>query len=417
VLTITRKIFSNTTYLLEGLLVIDLNLNQISNILKNASIGDLNIWIMDSKDQIIYHPDSEKMGVVMTDELIADDSKQKKLNIYHHSTVTQWILIAELPLAQITKNLIQLRNMTIVIGALIIGLAFAIVSGFSFSITRSLSYLQKLMKKVEAGDWNIHLLPKHKNRNDEIGVLFNSFANMVNELKRLIQVVHISKLKEKEMEIKQRESALQAMQSQINPHFLYNTLEVINSHAIMENNNTISKMTTALAHMFRYNTGNAKQIVTLKEEITHIQSYLEIQQSRYKDLQTEIIINNSLLDQLETVRLTLQPIVENAFAHGYQYHGLKPTYIGIFGDQTNDFYLLKIVDKGKGMEPKIKQDYNDAFINLDGESILENKKTFKSIGLWNVHERIRLTFGNPYGLFISKSDLSGTIIEIKLPNI
>ncbi len=425
VVTITRKIHSNSTYLYEGLLVVHIDLKQISDISQNLMIGNSNVWIMDSEGQIIFHPNTTLLGTYISGSTIKKDyseprdvfkteiNRNKTIVLYEHSNISNWYLIAELPRDQIIHNLLQLRDMTLSMGALIIIVALSVIGGFSLSLTKSLLYLQKLMNRVESGDLTVKSL-KYQFRKDEIGGLFKSFNKMVSELKRLYDEAHMSKLKEQEMQLKQKESSLQAMQSQINPHFLYNTLEIINSHAIIDNNMMISKMTTSLAHMFRYNIGNAEQVVTLAEEIGHIRSYLDIQQARFRKLQVDIRVDEEIMDKISTIRLTLQPLVENAFLHGYQYHKLRPCYIGIIGEKHSTYYKLRIIDRGFGMDPTVREKYNKAF--SDDIIFFNEKKQFESIGLWNVHERLRLAFEKPYGLYIE--DLineAGTTIEIRLP--
>jgi two-component system, sensor histidine kinase YesM len=431
VLTVSRKVFNMSNYQTAGLLIIDLNLNQISSICKNNNLGKSGfVWILDSTGQVIYHPNKEKWGQELPKNyfqeskfntsknnfFIQNTSTIKKLINFHQSEVTNWVMVSEVPLSEINSNLISLRNMTILVGIFIIGLALTSIVGFSFSLTNSLYSLQKTMKKVELGNLDISVKTTRK---DEIGSLYSGFNKMVKEIKRLIEVVHLSKLKEKELELKNREATLQALQAQINPHFLYNTLELINSHAIVEDSMTISRMATSLADMFRYSVKNDKHVVVqLNEELEHVRSYLEIQTERFKEIEVYIQINNFPFSHVRTVRLTLQPIIENAFIHGYEKHKIKPEYIGITGEAQDAYYVIRILDKGRGMDSNKRELYNKAFKYEGDNQILEDydsSKTFNRIGMWNVHHRIRLQFGKPYGLFIEKSDSNGTIIEIRLP--
>ncbi|WP_163537429.1 sensor histidine kinase [Gracilibacillus sp. YIM 98692] len=427
VITVSRKIHSNHSYLYEALLIVDINLSQISNISNNLSIENSNVWIMDDTGQIIYHTNPNRIGEFVrtsvlnrylsntSDVFTTTTNNKKQIFIYEHFQATDWVLIAQLPHKKIISDLLKIRSLTILLGGVIVIVALSVFGGFSLSLTGSLSTLQKLMKKVELGNLTVPNLSM-KERKDEIGNVFRSFYTMVNELKRLYEEVHIAQLQEKQMQIKQKESALQAMQAQINPHFLYNTLGIINSHAILENNMVISKMTTSLAHMFRYNLGDARQVVSLREEMDHIHSYLEIQKERHRHLEVDIQIDNECLDSISIIRLSLQPLVENAFLHGYQKHKRKASYIGIHTFKKSDYYVIQVIDNGYGMDPKIKEDYNRAFKELDDQHIYDKEKQFKSIGLWNVHERTRLAFGTPYGLHIKDgSSGTGTIVEIMLP--
>jgi two-component system sensor histidine kinase YesM len=240
---------------------------------------------------------------------------------------------------------------------------------------------------------------------------------MVGEIQRLIVEIQHSRQKEIEMELRQRESALLVMQSQINPHFLYNTLEIMNSYAIIEGVKPISRMATSLADIFRYSIGYPQQSVTLKEELRYISTYLEIQQERFKTLRVELNFQEEDLPGVLALRLMIQPLVENVFKHGYERHRVKPTYIGITGERSEDGYILRIEDEGKGMDNELKKEYNLAFnneVNQRSDSGVITNGSSESIGLWNVHQRIRLSFGSPYGLYITKSNETGTVVEMKL---
>ncbi|MGY4690848.1 sensor histidine kinase [Salibacterium sp. K-3] len=426
VLTIVRKVFNENTYDTSGLLIINLRLDKISGIVNEVTSSHFNdVWIVDDQDKIIYHPNKKKLGNTFSYEhksayhensfFINRNESLKTLRVYDHSTQTGWTMVASVPLGNIIDSLITLRSSTMWIGLLLIGVALLFVGGFSFFLTHSLTNLQKLMKKVESGNFAIERkkpLPFY--RDDEVSGLYDSFYQMTEKLKHLIQEVKHSKVVEKELELKNRESEFQAMQSQINPHFLYNTLEIINSYAIIENQPMISKMTTSLADMFRYNVSNSKKIVTLSEELQQIRSYLEIQEERFDDLTVSIQCEEKTAGHNVLMpRLTLQPVIENAFVHGYEEHELNPEFIGIFGEKESHFYKLSIVDRGKGMPPETKKEFNDAFYY--NHDLSDGNKTTKRIGLINVHKRLHGNFGPPYRLTIKQSDEEGTIVEILLP--
>ncbi len=425
VLTIVRKVYDKNTYETSGLLIVNLRLNQIENIINEVTLSHFkNVWIVDQNNKIIYHPNENELGQTFsyqdsrqgTDDqfFINRNSAANTLQVYDHSPVSNWTMIANVPMKSIMGELISLRNSTMWIGLILIGVALLFVGGFSLSLTYSLTHLQKLMKKAQHGNLiftKTKPLPFY--RHDEISELYESFYSMTNDLNRLIAAVHYSKRKENELELKNRESELQAMQSQINPHFLYNTLEIINSYAIIENQMMISRMTTSLADMFRYNVSNTKTIVTLEEELQHIKAYMEIQKERFEDLTVVYDVNEQAVKAVLAARITLQPIIENAFIHGYEDHELKPDFIGIYGIKEPARYIVYIVDRGKGMSGKTMDMFNQSF-EQNQDPPLTNKTT-KRIGLINVHKRISSNFGDRYGLFIKQSDERGTVIQINLP--
>jgi len=432
-LTIARKLYDNSSFLYKGLLVVDLNLQQIGAICTNDSLGGFNVWIMGSEGQIIYHPDSSLIGTEVEESLLRrlesrssssffrhqdPASPAEKMVIHEQSRIAGWTVVADLPLSSLIGNLITQRNYSLAAAAVLIGVSLALVGGFSLSLTRPLVMLQKLMARVEKGDF---VLPAktHSFRNNEMRAVFHSFYRMTDELKRLIREVHTSQLKEHELIIKQKESALRSMQSHINPHFLYNSLEIINSYAIADNHMEISRMTRALAHMFRYNISHAGSIVLLREEIAHIQAYLELQQARFRKLEVELDVDERFVTRVQAVRLTLQPIVENVFIHGYR--GRKPRYIGISARAESSCFVIVIRDEGNGMPPekltRIRRALQSAvYPGGDPHEEETQGEATSGIGIMNVHERLALTFGSGYGLqLIHSAPDEGTIFEIRLP--
>ncbi|SDX80210.1 sensor histidine kinase [Paenibacillus sp. PDC88] len=428
VLTLIRKIPSSKSYLYEGLLVVDLNLDQIAGICSNVSREDLHLWIADTQNnRILYHPDKERINDLLPASLAEKFSAEpagliheyegnsENILLYEEATLSKWAVALEQPKNAIVFELLNLRSTTVYLFVVIMLVTLLVMGGFSLQISRALSLLQHFMKRIQSGDFSTPIT-RMTGRKDEIGGLFRSYSHMVGELKRLVSEVQSAKLKERELSLKQKESALHAMQSQINPHFLYNTLEVINAHAILDNQMVISRMTTSLADLFRYNLKNAHQIVTLREEIGHLRAYLDIQKARYRKLTVDICIEESVMDQIPLVRLTLQPLVENAFIHGYQHHRLPPSYIGLTGTvDTDGNYILRITDHGKGMEENRMEMLNQYFLNGEESRVEWEPLQSSGIGLTSVHERLRLSFECDYGLTIHSSGPAGTVIEIKLP--
>lgn len=180
----------------------------------------------------------------------------------------------------------------------------------------------------------------------------------------------------------------------------------------------ISRMTRALAHMFRYNIGHAGSVVPLREEMTHVQYYLDLQSARFRKLRIDMDVNERDLDRVNAVRLTLQPIVENVFIHGYR--GKKPSYLGISSRAEAGYYAIVIRDKGVGMTAQtlrqIRRILQSGKKPEGGTLRNEGDETTSGIGLLNVHQRLQLTFGDEYGLYLVESVPSeGTIFEIRLP--
>ncbi|MDR6550975.1 histidine kinase [Paenibacillus qinlingensis] len=424
VITIFRRIIDNETYITAGYLIIDLSLNRTTNISNQAQLGKTGIIsIVNSDNRYLYHPEPQKWQQPVQEQFknrfeninlpyfTNGSGAGKTIVVFNRSTSTGLTIVSEVPLRELMEDLIYFRNLTLGVVLLLIVLAFLTIISFSLSITRALSHLMNLMKKVEMGDLSI----RAPLRKDEIGSLNRGFNLMLEDLNRLIDMIHISHLKEKEMAVYQKESKIQMLQARINPHFLYNTLGVINAYAIIAKVKPISQMTVWLSDIFRYSIDNPVDTVSLSEEIQHMFNYIYIQKERYQSLEVDVNLNFELLKDIHTLRLTVQPIVENSFIHGYENYSIKPEYIGLRASFDEDGVKLWIIDKGRGMPSDLVQTYNDAFACMSEEQMLLKSAPFGGIGMWNVHSRLRLEFGKPYGLSIVKSESNGTIVEIKMP--
>lgn len=425
VLTIYRKIYDNTSYRAGGALVIDLLLDPILETIDNVRLGQTGVISIAGADgAYLYHPDrqlwgapiparyKERLGSQGQVHFVSDGPDGDQLVIAFRSEFTGLTLISEVPLRELMEKLVFMRNLTVVLGAAMLLFAVIMIVGFSLSITKPLSLLMRLMKKVELGNLQI----RAPGRRDEIGRLNEGFNRMLDEIQRLIEIVHTAEIREKEMAIKQRESHLQSLQLRINPHFLYNTLEAINAYAIVAKVKPISQMTVWLSQILRYSISHPEKVVPLAEEMNQAFTYFNIQKERFQDLRLEVELDPEWLDRVRILPLTIQPLVENAFMHGYEKRKRKAEYIGLFGRADPEGYVLRIEDRGLGMPPELAAAYNEAFREVTEQEMLKpDFQRFPRLGLWNVHSRLRLAFGVPYGLTIVRSDERGTVIEIRLP--
>ncbi|MCR8634839.1 sensor histidine kinase [Paenibacillus radicis (ex Xue et al. 2023)] len=435
ILTISRKFTDTNTYSTKGLMLIDLRLNVISAFISKIGSSQTGFtWIADGEGSVVLHPDPSRIGDAVPDwynehirkmkqgSLIVEDSGVKKLIVFEHSPLTEWTLVSEVPLTELTGDLFALRNITLLILIAVTLVSLFFIGGFALSLTNSLSNLKRLMKRAGSGEMFVraHVPP---GKQDELNELYDSFNQMVEKLQRSIDEVHASELREKELMIKQREIMLKSMQAQINPHFLYNTLEVINSYAILENVMPISRMAISLASLFRYSITSGDERLSLYEEMQHIQTYFEIQKERFEFLTVKMQFSWDDLRQVQALRLTLQPLVENVFRHAYEKHERYPEFVALRGERTALGYHLFIIDRGGGMVSSDMEKLNQAFQSVkDTEYHLpgrdqDEENRWGNVGLWNVHQRLRLSFGEPYGIHILKSTEKGTWIEVHLPVI
>ncbi len=300
--------------------------------------------------------------------------------------------------------------------SILIGLAFTLV--LSRSITHPLAMLENAIHKVTRREFDVTFsYPYH----DEVGQLGKSFNFMVGEIKSLIQKLneYIAWLQEEKEKVRReqnlkRRAELKALQEQINPHFLYNTLESIRWMADKIDASDISQMTMALSTLFRTGLNKGKEFLTIQDELENMSSYLAIQKMRYGDKFDYTIDFEKALLQRMTVKLILQPIVENAIYHGIKEKEGSGT-IRIRArlvDDAADVELL-IQDDGPGIHPAKLELINQ---RLAEGLLLETAATeSEGYGIYNVNERIRLYFGDRYGLKIASEWGRGTTVRILIP--
>ena len=264
-------------------------------------------------------------------------------------------------------------------------------------IIKPVRELYHATQKVAKGDFTARA---KINTRDEIAELAAGFNNMAGNMQGMIRQI-------KEDEQKLRRTDLRLLQEQINPHFLYNTLDTI--VWLIEGNepDQAVNMVVTLSGFFRQVLSKGKELITIREEEQHIRSYLEIQSVRYHDiLEYDIQIDQVLYDY-QILKLTLQPVVENALYHGIKYKRAKG-YIHVNGEMEGDLIRLTVRDNGAGMEEKELEE-------LRQEISRPCKETEKGFGLANVNERIHMYFGEQYGLTIQSVKDKGTIVEILIP--
>lgn len=278
-------------------------------------------------------------------------------------------------------------------------LAFLMALYIPKTITRPIHELSQVTKQVAGGDLSVRAKPI---RGAEMKVLGDSLNAMIEKISSLIDQVT-------EEQSNLREAELEILQMQINPHFLYNTLDTIVWLAEAGDMDAVVDMVENLSEFFRSTLNGGRDIVTVSEETRHVASYLQIQQVRYQDILDYSIRIPSELDGCQIPKITLQPLVENAL-----YHGIKNKRgmgkISVSGRREGDCCVIAVEDNGIGMtEERLLQ----VQAGLTDKSVGEEKKDF--YGLYNVNERIRLKFGASYGLRIASTHQRGTRVEVWLP--
>ncbi len=297
-----------------------------------------------------------------------------------------------------TGIILILIALVCLIGGLILSLYF------SKTVTEPITYLSKIMS--DQHEEHLSTTKHYLDRMDEIGILYNEYNAMIQELDTAIKTNYRNKLISLDAQMK-------SLEARINSHFLFNTLEAINSIASIEGSHDINTMAMSLGNMFRYAIKTKSEVVTLQDEINHIQDYISIQSIRFLQRFSFHIHIPEEMRQLKVLKLILQPIVENSFSHGLQ-NCQYGDQISVYGRLFDNFFCIYILDNGKGMTSEQLTNLKNS-LQEEPEFTELGHRNNQSIGLKNINTRIELYYGKGYGLAIHSHLNHGTVIRIKLP--
>ena len=394
----------------QAVLLIEMAYQGLEEVLDEVTLGNGGyIYLMDSKGEIIWHPKFELIasGRVKENNLVAagydDGSREEIFNGTRQTVVTKtvgytgWKLVGVIKGTGISLNMLKTRLFIVFVILLIIFIVILINSYISFRVTNPIRELEKSVKELEEGNLDADI---YMGGSYEVQHLGKSVQDMKFRIKGLMQDI-VSEHEEK------RKSEFDSLQAQINPHFLYNTLDIIVWQIENEKQSEAVHTVTALARFFRLSLGKGKNIVTVKDEIDHVKNYLMIQHMRFKNkFDYEFDIAEDVLE-LPSLKLMLQPLVENAIYHGMEFMD-GDGMIMVKAWREEDELYLSVADNGLGMtEDKVE-------MILTGKSTSGNGRG-SGIGVKNVNERIKLYFGEAYGLTIDSEPDEGTTVIIHLP--
>lgn len=388
----------------DGIFVVRLNAKMFSDAFRLLADADLFIELLDANGNIVYSSFPP----------MPDQADQSWLNMAASMEYSGYMVRAHVNKQALMDKVNQIGAFRIIVIAVVLLITLIISILLSLTLVRPIRTLLKLMRMVEKGDFDVRFPTKYS---DEIGVLGMGFSKMMARISELIQRVYIVGIEKMESELRQKEATIMAMQNQINPHFLYNTLETMNCLAIVHRVPSITEMSKALADFFRYSIEKQRIEVALREELTHVQTYLLIQKERYPEIESDISIPDHLLDY-PMIKLTMQPLIENVYYHGFV--GERDYFFRISGSDVDEqSYVIEIEDNGEGMDEAEMLQMMHWFQAEDPkeitEAVPESMNSRHGIGMLNVHFRIRLRFGSPYGLELAHSPLGGLIVRIRLP--
>ncbi|MGL5649688.1 MAG: sensor histidine kinase [Clostridium sp.] len=395
----------------NGVLLVDMNFKGIEKIFsRNKKNNEGYTYLTDENGEIIYHP---RQQLIYSDLEKENNKKEANYEDGAHTekflgeerivtikTVgyTGWKIINVTPVKGIVESHKEIKIFFIFIIFMTLFLLGSINIFVSHKIAYPIKRLEKSVKKLEEDINDIDIEINGSTEIKHLGKAIKSMAKRVNTL--MDEMVIIEKAK--------RKNELDALQAQINPHFLYNTLDSIIWMIERENYNESVNMVSALAKFFRISLSKGKNIITLEKEIEHAKNYLTIQKIRYKNRFDYSIEIEEEVKNLASIKLIIQPLVENAIFHGMEdMYGDGEIIIKAYRKEENVY--IEVIDNGMGMLEEVCENL------LTGNSKV--KGAGSGVGLKNVHERIKLYFGEGYGVSVESELDEGTTVRIHMKAI
>jgi two-component system sensor histidine kinase YesM len=394
----------------QGVLLIDIAYGSLQQLLDNVAMGNQGyLYLASSSGELIYHPKIQLIDAGLEQEntlavkSYRDGDYQEKYRGKQRDVVvksvgyTGWKLVGVTPKQGFSLNNLKTRLFMVFVIAFFLFLLALINSYISSRITAPIEELEKSVNALEEGALDTEVYQGGSYEIQHLGRSIGDMAKRIQALMEDIVAEHESK----------RKSEFDTLQSQINPHFLYNTLDIIVWMIENEQKQEAVKVVTALARFFRISLSRGKSIIPVKDELEHVRSYLMIQQMRFKNKFTYDIQAEQEVLSLASLKLMLQPLVENAIYHGMEFmDGDGEILIKVFIQEERLRFIIE--DNGLGMTKEQVQ-------GLLTEKKHSSSRRGSGIGVKNVNERIRLYFGEEYGLFIRSEPDEGTAVEICLP--
>ena len=360
----------------------------MSNVLsRNGSY----VYVLNDKDQVIYSP--------IVGSVPKADSRKEFIEVRTYNKRNDWTIVGMIPTSSYMEGIRTFQRVLLITVMVIVIIMIVFTLRFSKGIVKPINHLRKLMKQAEKGDLTVRFSEKSPEEIQDLGENFNF---MIERLDINVKQVYIEQKAKRRAEI-------EALHANIKPHFLYNTLDTIHWMAKSYHADDIVETVDALSSLFRIALSKGSEIIPFSQEITHVTSYLKIQKVRYEDMFSYQIHVTEDCKSLMVQKLILQPLVENAI-----YHGIKECshlgHITINVWREKDAIYMAVEDDGSGM--------SDTRLN----EVRGSLKNFKAsptgaYGVVNVHQRLFLSYGSPYGLYLESNENSGTTALIVHPVI
>ncbi|WP_224427698.1 sensor histidine kinase [Cytobacillus oceanisediminis] len=416
VLSFHNKIRNVPSNDILGFVSIDINLSKIEGIVNRLYKDTENLSIINENGTVIYSSDETLIGKKSRDKWfyeLRNNPQQNKLNwerkdfsgviFYENITVqdNHLYMIKSIPYASLYKSAKETAFMNTIIALLALIVVLIITIIISFKITAPIKVLIEKMKKAEQGifETDFEIVGQ-----DEIGMLGRHFKSMVLQINRLID-------KEYKLQLENKSSQLKVLQSQINPHFLYNSFQSIGTLALKMNAVPVYTLLTSLSAMMRYSMGMREEMVPFSKEINHSQSYLALQKQRFEDeLDVTLTLDPNTYEIL-VPKMILQPIIENCFKHGFS-DNMEDAKISIRSYREDDYLVLIVQDNGKGISRERLERIRNRLYHNKGRKA---GKEGESIGLKNIYDRLQLYYGGQAMLEMESIENNEFTVMIHIP--
>lgn len=406
IVCISRAVFDPDTGEPLGVILVDMRLEFIDARIRDLRLGKSGyVFIQDDRAQVVFAPVNETVYRINADWLGAQASTYTVLGkryqlLSTHSKETGWTTVGVFQGGEVLEPVVMIRRYTILFTFIAVLLAAVVALTFSASFTGPITELRLRMEEAERGNLNVDF--DAKRYQGEIAQLGSSFNAMMEKIRTLLRLVY-------EEQRNKREADMRTLTAQIKPHFLYNTLDTIRWMAQEHGADDIVRMVGALTRLFRISLSRGKEIIPLSEELEHVRCYLYIQKVRYEDkLNYQIECERRFYDD-PVNKLILQPLVENAIYHGIkQKRGAGHIWVRVV-ERENDL-IFTVEDDGAGMSEEKITALNRAL--TAGGADYDH-----GYGIFNVNDRIRLSYGERYGLTYAQNDRGGVTVEIRFPRL
>lgn len=419
VVTLARRVGYPTPGQEGGYLLFHVRLDAIGDLLSEARPAEGGYtFIADADGALVWHPDGARIGRPApylneapqspSGSFFYDAGRERELVVFETSELTGWHLVSVVPYREAAASAFIVRNFTVLIVALSVAFAVALAGLAAYGISRPIYSLKAAMERVEAGDFEARA---PVSGSEEVASLSRAFNKMVRQIREHTIDSYRSRLRETRAELKQREASLAALQAQMNPHFLYNSLDTINAVAIMEDQPGISRLVHSLTDLLRYSADYRAKYVTLRQELEHLEAFLEIQQTRYGEdrLKVTLDVPEDLMDCL-CLKLSLQPLLENSCKHGLETRK-GPLRVAVRARREGKRLILTVEDDGPGIETATLAKFEAG----EEEEVDAGTRPGRHVGLANLRSRLLLAFGPEYDLKLSNAPGGGLVVRMELP--